>query len=840
MLAAGALVASVLAAGASPAAAQANEPDHRPEVTPHWSACVGAAGAHDAGFSDVGANDTHADDINCIAYYGITLGMGDGTYAPGDHVTAFQMELFVQRTADLMGADGEAVLADVDLSDTVTRLEMAQLMFGLLDDMLGWVRINSSGAIEFDRDDDGSWVEANDYFADARAEVPIAASNLIGAAYELGVTRGRSANVSTDDSVFAPSDPVTRGQMASFITRTLDHSNLRPEGLAAQRNNGVGLDRPETQVSYRDADFWPIEDARIDAFSSIYPEDAFDDDGECEARFVRDESESDDACEISLVDAITDDDGNAIFTLNSDVAPVAVKCMTQAGDTPASHTATLKFTSAGGPTERTNWVWTGDLGDRVDDDTELAEVEDVDRPVAGAGPDHAHITGGQPTGRELAKMGETVTFTVQIRTGEDDPQPTGPDRSRNPYRLTITHYFVGASNDGTHTAEAAQTGQTWTISEELPGNWDFLEANPAGGASADVRDAVDTAQAFQTSFDSVAYPNSDGRFTIALANMDLHAANNNDDVLVRFTLMPIPGNDLIGENLLSSITAKANHATGNSATNPQASGYALFSDDPATATSVSGASASSYRIVNSDGTGNSVTVTVTDQYGDPLRNIGITVDSDLDVEAAADDEARYPEAVDDTVEDDENGTDAESSLITRRNGTYRIGYSYVGTSAQTEMITPSVVQVLGDNPATAETVETDFELQAAIPGSAVNVYFARVGSSSASQSDEDTDPEPLPIRVTDVSRRAIVVNEPLLEADADTDNPMVYYYDEEDTFVVHGTPATLEMFEEALEATFDDDEIYPSMLLWESYDFYQPRDRAIFELTMACTDPSAG
>ena len=68
---------------------------------------------------------------------------------------------------------------------------------------------------------------------------------------------------------------------------------------------------------------------------------------------------------------------------------------------------------------------------------------------------------------------------------------------------------------------------------------------------------------------------------------------------------------------------------------------------------------------------------------------------------------------------------------------------------------------------------------------------------------------------------------------------MVYYYDEEDTFVVGGTPATLEMFEEALEATFDDDGIYPSMLLWESYDFYQPRDRAIFELTMACTDPSA-
>ena len=45
------------------------------------------------------------------------------------------MRLFVQRTADLMGADGEAVLADVELSDTVTRLEMARLMYGLVDDI---------------------------------------------------------------------------------------------------------------------------------------------------------------------------------------------------------------------------------------------------------------------------------------------------------------------------------------------------------------------------------------------------------------------------------------------------------------------------------------------------------------------------------------------------------------------------------------------------------------------------------------------------------------------------------------------------------------------------------
>ena len=103
--------------------------------------------------------------------------MGDGTYAPDNHVTAFEMGLFVQRTADLMGADGGAVLGDVMLSDPVTRLEMAKLMFGLVDDIrrrradqLAHRRLPESTS-----DGDNVWEDVDDYFADARRlEVPIA------------------------------------------------------------------------------------------------------------------------------------------------------------------------------------------------------------------------------------------------------------------------------------------------------------------------------------------------------------------------------------------------------------------------------------------------------------------------------------------------------------------------------------------------------------------------------------------------------------------------------------------------------------------------------------------
>ena len=595
---------------------------HNPDMTPEWSACVGAAGSHDARFSDVGEDNVHAAAINCLHYYGITIGIGDGTYAPDQSVTSFQMALFVQRAADLMDADGDAALAGVELSDPVTRLEMAKLMFALADDVRDDVRISSDGVYQVDSDGNGVWEDVDDFFADARSQVPISDADLIGATYELGITRGRSGGVSNDDSVFAPWDPVTRAEMASFITRTLDHSNLRPEGVSFQRNNNKN-----TQASVRDADFAPIADARIDTFSSLYPDDAFDEDGECEPRFTKDETPSFDACSIDIGDRITDDDGNVTFELSSDSDPITAECAQGGGS------FTFK-TATGAGDERTFWAWTGSFDDEVTEGAVLAELESVDRPMGGAAPDHAHITGGLPTGSELAKMSETVTFDVQIRTGGDDPEAIGPDRSRNPYHLTITHYFVGASTDGTHTAETAQAGQTWTISADLPGDWDFLAAQPTDGdsdpATPRTRAPSDTAQAFRTSFDSVVNPNPDGQFSIDLTNVDVSAATNDDDVLVRFTLRPFsPGNDLIDANLLSNITAEANHAAGNSTTSPQASGYAIFSDDPVAPTTVSGESTAEYRIVRAGSTSNSVTVTVNDQYGDGYGSAGITVTQQL-------------------------------------------------------------------------------------------------------------------------------------------------------------------------------------------------------------------
>ena len=679
VLAVCALVASILAVGAGPVSGQ--QPigrdatsNHNPDWGANWSACVGEAGTHDAMFSDVSEDNVHADDIGCIAYYGITIGMGDGTYAPEANVSAFEMELFVERAADLMGADGEAVLGDVMMSDPVTRLEMAQLMFGLVHDINGALRYNpSNNDIENDVNGNGVWERSevvNDYFADARAMVPNAESQLVGATYELGITRGTrmdGTRISTADSTFEPFANVTRAEMASFIARTLDHSNLRPNGLSMQRNNNE-----ETQVSLRGDDGEPIENEPIDVFSALYPDAARDDDGECVLRFVKDETPSFDACAIDIGDQLTDDNGNVEFELTSDRDPITVVC------------GEGVFSLASGSEATTFWSWTGAQGDEVNNDTDLAELENVDRPVGRAGPKYLRLSGGLPTGDELAKMGEQVTFTAQLyadtgtRDGAtlDNDVAVGPDRTSNIYLLQIERYLLtrvlGTDSDWGDMADQGATpprNKTGNASiagayfADNPGDWNYGPLSVAGINAA----ATDTqlAQArFGAAYQTPVIPNADGMFTITLDNPDYNAASNDTDVGVRFVLRRLtPGNDLADENPLDDIVENSgtHTVTVTPAVSPLpyagddvAVGTVIFSDDASDTHSVSGTS-SAYQIIGGSRTPNVVTVKVVDQYGDPQRGVDITVLSSLDMAAPADDEVLYPEQVDITVGARENG-----------------------------------------------------------------------------------------------------------------------------------------------------------------------------------------
>ena len=250
-----------------------------------------------------------------------------------------------------------------------------------------------------------------------------------------------------------------------------------------------------------------------------------------------------------------------------------------------------------------------------------------------------------------------------------------------------------------------------------------------------------------------------------------------------------------------------------------------------------------YRIVRSGSTSNNVTVTVNDQYGDGYRNAGVSVSSDLDMELEADDEVNYPEEVDITVQaredgnnDGDVGDDFVGSFNTRRNGTYRIGYNYTESVPAVETITPTVIAV-ADNP---NTVDID-ESRAAFSGTGESVYFARIGTEIESPAGDpdsgSTEASFVDVLVADVDSRALVVDDSRgaqSNDESDAVTPMVYFYDEEDTFVVGNTGATLEMWEEALV------EAGPYQVKWESYEFDRPRDSAVWELTILCGNARPG
>ena len=354
VLAAAAMVASILAVGASPAAAIDREADQQPV----WRACLGEATVA-FGFTDVSMDSGHYDNINCLAYYEITTGKTDDTFDPNGYVTRSQMALFLDRAADVAGIDlgdamgmgftdigdadderrgainrvtakgimfGDTASSGVDRFDPsqtifapteyVTRWEMAMFMFAFLDLALDTVHVD---VLPETVDQDGTGVELNvdpdtqtgfpvdDYFRDARRETPAHVDERISAVYELGVTTGTNSTVG-EAGIFDPNGNVERDQMASFIMRALSHTNLRPKGVSAQQTED------ETLVSVRNADFEPVPDVRVEVFETNDPDVAFDNDGECVGRYTTGLDDRDDReCQIEVGDLETDGDGNASY-----------------------------------------------------------------------------------------------------------------------------------------------------------------------------------------------------------------------------------------------------------------------------------------------------------------------------------------------------------------------------------------------------------------------------------------------------------------------------------------------------------------------------------------------
>ncbi|MYJ11732.1 MAG: S-layer homology domain-containing protein [Gemmatimonadetes bacterium] len=466
MIAAGALVASVLAAGAGPAGAVTDRADH----TTRLSACVGDASA-DHMFVDVSQGHVFRDAINCIAYYGITQGTGDGTtYSPSQEVTRAQMAVFIARTAKAAGLDlggtANARFNDIDGTwqeaqdainrlasngvipsggafrpdDAITRAEMATFLVGLLVEVAPGVTKDSSGAILLGVS--GSRSVADDRFPDTDDPE-------IAAIYELGVTTGASAAEVQDrtkpplDLNYEPDGTVDRGQMAAFITRALAHTSVRPAGVSAQ------FDGADVIVSVRDDKYQPVSRVTVDVFwtTADRADSALMADGTCSLTEVTRADLSSFPCEIDDTDPVTGNDGDATVEVIG-----------------------LRRVPAGGATV---WAWTGQDGDTVAAGTDPYRFDVAEGDDVGFASETLVTTSFVA---RKARIGGSVLYTMQLRdiVGKVSTGVNGTDPAR--WSLSVRTQGVTDPEVQTLVSDGAGT-VTFTIG---------LAARPANVATGDV------------------------------------------------------------------------------------------------------------------------------------------------------------------------------------------------------------------------------------------------------------------------------------------------------------------------------------------------------------------
>ena len=508
ILAVGALVASFLAVGAAPAAAidEDSKQDHPATAT----ACLGAA-LVDAGFTDLGSLEAAVGDINCLAYYGITTGRTADTFDPDSNVTRRHMALFLYRAAGVMGVDLSEGDMDADFGDVaelgddrqiaiaalarngilagrgdmafdpysdITRAEMAVALVNLVDKVSDNVRKNNAGLFVFG----DANTAPNDNFDDAYASTSQPINNAISAAYELGITTGIG-----DGTTFNPSGTVPRRNMASFIVRSLAHSNARPAGLTAQVAAG------DITVSVRDADFAPVVNQAVDAFktSAAFESKAFKDDGTCSSRTSRIDGAT--KCAIDGADPVTLSDGN---------------------------TALAQLDAAAIGKGLTVWIWAGDAGAKYGAGADAYELSVVPADTAAPAADASKVSHDAATGEgSRVHYGTTVTVTIQL-TGGDDDENAGPGDAEIAYQV-VTEVFAGDATDGTANTRDTQNVE---IGDDGSATFTLLVSDPdprAGQANSNAVRYTVTGAMFQPDPNTATIVYSDESPTVTAVSVDV-------------------------------------------------------------------------------------------------------------------------------------------------------------------------------------------------------------------------------------------------------------------------------------------------------------------------------
>jgi subtilisin family serine protease len=185
------------------------------------------------GFTDT-RGSVHEHYVDCMAWWGITAGVAPGRFAPQDDVTRAQIATFLHRTLDetaqLPSRAPRASFRDVSSGHThVVGIET----------LAGLGVIHGTDASRFSPGRDATRGQMASLIVRMHEEVvgrrvtPSSRSfpDIAGSPHETNIRKLVALEVTTGfpDGTFQPSGTVTRGQMATFVMRYVEH--LAAEGL---------------------------------------------------------------------------------------------------------------------------------------------------------------------------------------------------------------------------------------------------------------------------------------------------------------------------------------------------------------------------------------------------------------------------------------------------------------------------------------------------------------------------------------------------------------------------------------------------------------------------------
>ena len=301
----------------TPVTTSAQTTDPEPDYLASFDACPEDV-IPDADFTDVSSRHRNVGDIDCIAYYGITMGTSargePPTFSPDDPVIREHMALFLTRLARKVGIDlpppGTTPFTDTanliqESRDAISQIYQLRITIGATTTTYAPARNVSRGEMALflarlmnlmdpvaDRRDAYGYIpdDVDDNVGRFDIESPyrdlgslfVETFDAVTHLYELGVGSGISS------SLYGPGRDMSRAAMAEFMAGILDHSTLRPQGVNVQVTPTQGLDAFEIvmMISVRDSSFVPVDDQPVDWFYTD-DEDGGLDRGVCDEKLIK-------------------------------------------------------------------------------------------------------------------------------------------------------------------------------------------------------------------------------------------------------------------------------------------------------------------------------------------------------------------------------------------------------------------------------------------------------------------------------------------------------------------------------------------------------------------------